>query len=331
MLLSDLRGQNPAVFVLRRAVERSHYPNAYLFDGPSGVGKESAALALAQAALCPTSPLKGCGKCPVCLRILHGNHPDVRVFRPRDEGSRNLQVETLRSEVLRTAQFAPFEGNHAFFIFPDADISFPMQHPESSNALLKTLEEPRSGLTFVLLSERPERLLVTIRSRCQRLRFGRLPRLVLEHVLEEQSVAKPLWDAAIALAEGRADRMLALCADGAGNALVEQAIRIDDQLAQGDPGRLVELSESLAKRDDLALLLETVAAFYRDVAVRAVGGGRDLCALPLASEAVEARARTLTAHAAAERVAALGQIPDLLARNANAQMVLDRLWLALAG
>jgi DNA polymerase III subunit delta' len=331
MLLSSLRSQNPALFVLRRAITRGQFPSAYLFEGPPGVGKRSAALGLALAVLCEAAPGEGCGVCHVCQRILAGNHPDARVFGPREEGKRNIQVESLRNDVLRVAQFAPFEGKRAFFVFPDADVSFPEQHPESSNALLKTLEEPRPGLTFVLISERPERLLVTIRSRCQRLRFGRLPPLVLEQILEREGVARDLWEGAIALADGRADRALALAEGGLGNELVEQAMRIDEQLAQGDVGRLVELSEALSKRDDLPLVLETVAALYRDVAVVAAGGRRELCVLHGAREAVERRASALGVEGAAARVSALAEVPELFAKNANPQVVLDHLLTSLRG
>src|SRR5690554_6974860 len=113
-------------------------------------------------------------------RIRRGNHPDVRVFRPRDEGARNLPVEVIREQVLPVAQFAPFEASGAFLIFPEADVSFPEAHPEAANAFLKTLEEPPKGVHFILLAERPDRLLQTTRSRCQRVRFAPLAPDLLE-------------------------------------------------------------------------------------------------------------------------------------------------------
>ena len=329
MPLSDVRGQNAALRTLRRALEKERLPNAYLFEGPSGVGKQTAALALARARLCPERPNDGCGRCAVCMRIAASNHPDVRVFGPRDEGNRNLQVEVLRSEILPVAQFAPFEARHAFLIFPEADISFPEQHPVAANALLKTLEEPRPNLTFLLLAERPERLLVTIRSRCQRVRFGTLPPLVLEHVLEQQSVPAQQWGAAIALAEGRADRALLLAQQGLANELFERALRIDRTLALRDAGRAVELSEELAKASDLALVLETLGAYYRDVAVLGLGLKEEL-RFAHARPLIEERAEKLTPTAAGARVERLLALPELFQKNANPQIVLDQLFVELA-
>jgi DNA polymerase-3 subunit delta' len=329
VLLSEIRGQNPAVAVLTRALSAHKLAQAYLFEGPSGVGKQRAAFGLALSVLCPEKPGRGCGECAVCTRILRGNHPDVRVFAPRDEGARNISIESLRADVLPFAQFAPFEAEAAFLIFPDADVSFPEQHPEAANALLKTLEEPRPRVHFVLLAERPDRLLVTIRSRCQRVRFGRLPPLVLEHVLESASVPQDEWETAIALADGRADRALMLAQDGKGKALLERALRIDATLERGATGRLIELSEEMAKAPDLNLVLDMLAIFYRDVAACALGvEPRDLF-LRHERERVSAQAQKLGPGRASARVQLLGSLGELFARNANPQITLDALFLEL--
>ena len=330
MLLSQLRGQNTAIKTLERALQGQRLPNAYLFEGPSGVGKERAALGLAQARLCLAQPLRGCGKCLVCTRILSGNHPDARRFAPRDEGKRNLQVETLRSEILPIAQYAPFEGEHAFMIFPEADVSFPVAHPEAANALLKTLEEPRAHVTFVLLSDRPQQLLSTIRSRCQRVRFGPLPPLVIEHVLEEHGIAPALRAAANALSEGSADRALELAEGGVAAELLARALRIDRTLALGDSGRLIELSEELAKSDDLSRVMETLAALYRDVAAQGLGLSADKLRFQSERAQIEERARELAPRGAAARVSRLAELPELLSRNANPQIALDNLLVQLS-
>ncbi len=242
--------QPVAVRVLTRAVQSGRIANSYLFEGPSGVGKSMAALALAQAVLCPKAKGRGCGECDVCRRAREGSHPDVRTFGPRDEGNRNIQVEFLRNEILPVAQFAPFEAEAAFLIFPEADVSFPEVHPESANALLKTLEEPRPGVHFLLLSERPDRLLPTIRSRCQNVRFSRLPATVLERILSEHGVPEADRGPAAALADGRADRALAMAESGTSQEVLERALAIDASVASRKPGSLVSIAEELARSDD---------------------------------------------------------------------------------
>jgi len=325
----QVMAQPGAVRTLRRAVERDRIASAYLLEGPSGVGKKLAALALGQAILCELEPGKGCGACPTCRRIAEGKHPDVRLFGPRDEGNRNIQVELLRNEILPVAQYAPFEGRAALLIFPEADVSFPEAHPESANALLKTLEEPRRNVHFALLAERPDRLLPTIRSRCQSVRFNRLPPATLERILAAHGVKERERDAAVALADGRADVALSLAETGTSDAVLEHALRIDRCVQSSRPGSLVQLAEDLARSDELSLALDTLATFYRDVAAASLGLPDDALVFRHEAEAVRDRAETLDAAQASARVELVRETVETFERNANKQVALDALFYAL--
>ena len=312
---AGIAAQDVALATLRRALEEDRLASAYLFEGPSGVGKGRTALALARAVL-------GEAAWP---RVSAGKHPDVRTFGPRDEGARNIKVAFLREEILPYAEFAPFEGSAAFLIFPEVDVSFPQHHAEAANAILKTLEEPKRGVHFVLLSERPERLLPTIRSRCQRLRFRRLPDAVLEDVLAREGIDDAgVRAAAIALADGRADRALHLAEEGTAATLLELALRVDDAVSQARPGLLVDVAEELAKSDELALALDTVQLFYREVAAAAAGLADDRLRFRHAAAEVRARAK-VGARVASERVALVQQALADLEANANKQVTLDAL------
>lgn len=311
----SIRAQEAAVRTLEGAVRTGRLPGAYLFDGPSGVGKQRAALALATAVI-------GRAAFP---RIRDGKHADVRVFPPREDGHRNIRVEFLREEILPYAEFAPFEGPAAFLIFPEADVSFPEAHPESANAILKTLEEPKKGVTFVLLAERPDRLLPTIRSRCQRVRFNRLPRQVVEEILAAHDVPEALRAPAAALADGRADRALQLCEDDAASALFELALRIDEVTASANPGQLIDVAEELAKHEDLGSALDGLALFYRDVALASAGIGAERFAFKSQAERVLQRASRLGASRAAAREELLRATRDDLEANANKQVAMDAL------
>ncbi len=320
--LDAVRAQSAAVAALNRARERGRLASAYLFDGPSGVGKELAALALA-------TDIVGSGDPHVVERIELGAHPDVRVFRPRDEGKRNIQVEVLRTEILPLAQFAPFEATATFFIFPEADVSFPVFQPEAANALLKTLEEPRPNVHFILTSERPDSLLSTIRSRCQRVRFGRLPQAVLRDILRAEGASEDCIAPAIALSGGRADVALALASDGAVGALSELVFSIDRAIRGSGPGALVELAEQLARRDDLELALLTLQSFYRDLAVSSLGLPAAWLGFSESGEALLERASSVSATSAAARVSLIHQCVRSMQKNANKQVALDSLLFGL--
>lgn len=321
-MLDSVRAQDGAIRTLTRARESGRVASAYLFDGPSGVGKELTATAFA-------TDVVGGGDPHVIDRIETGSHPDVRVFHPREEGKRNIQVEVLRSEILPLAQFAPFEATSTFFIFPEADVSFPSFQPEAANALLKTLEEPRPNVHFILTSERPDSLLSTIRSRCQRVRFGRLPDAILKDILEAADVPGASVDPAIALSAGRADVALALAADGAVDSLTELVLSIDEAIVGGGPGKLVEVAEELARREDLELALVSLQAFYRDLSVSALDLPPSELGFSSRGDDIQERSASVSATAAAARVSLIHQCVRAMRQNANRQASLDSLLFGL--
>ncbi|MBN1321058.1 MAG: AAA family ATPase [Thermoleophilia bacterium] len=162
-LFADIVGQEMAVSMLTRALEQGA-SHAYLFSGPPGVGKSDAALAFAAGLACADG---GCGTCSTCRRVLEGLHPDVEVVAPEGNFIRKEQI----TEINLHAAYRPYEARAKVYIFLEAD-SF---NAEAANAFLKTLEEPPGHVHFILVTDRPERLLPTIVSRCQPLTFSSTP------------------------------------------------------------------------------------------------------------------------------------------------------------
>ncbi|MGQ0679624.1 MAG: DNA polymerase III subunit [Actinomycetota bacterium] len=146
----------------------------YLFIGPAGTGKRSAARMLAAALVCPSA----CGDCAGCSRASRDIHPDVMVLQP--EGF-TFPVEALRSAASAAAQ-TPLEGAHRVFIVEEAG-----RVPErSQNALLKALEEPNPSVVWILLAESAEQFLPTILSRCQIVNFPPLAQEAVVRILQNR-------------------------------------------------------------------------------------------------------------------------------------------------
>jgi DNA polymerase-3 subunit delta' len=225
MPFSHILGQDTAVETLTRALETNRVHHAYRFEGPDGTGKEMAAFALAQALVCaaPSAPL-GCGQCDACRRAVtfaterpySPLHPDVRIvergFYPPDvlgqrtEEAKEISVHQIRAIVLANAAFPPHEGRARVFILRRAE----EMSTGAANALLKTLEEPRQGTHFVLLTSRPDRLLPTIRSRTLPIRFAPLPDTLLRSILTKRGIPPERQDLALELCAGSASAALAL-------------------------------------------------------------------------------------------------------------------------
>lgn len=160
-LLATLDTQKRARDFLRRAVEGDRVSHAYLFVGPPGSGKLDAAWALAQTIVCPKG---GCGACEDCVRAARHTHPDVHYYAP--ESVLGYLVAQVR-DVIDDAALTPVRGTAKVYIVTRADAL----RPESANALLKTLEEPPRGVTFILIATSAEAVLPTIVSRCQLVPF----------------------------------------------------------------------------------------------------------------------------------------------------------------
>jgi len=234
---------------LSRALAAGRLPQAVLFEGPRGVGKQRLALWLAQALLCEREAGWGepCGACRSCRLVANLSHPDLHWFVPVDlakrGGDQDKQVELVEEALadelerrrsnplypagsglanhgiasvrllLRRLALTPVMGSHKLFIIGDADRLVPQIGAEqAANALLKALEEPPAGTHFVLTTSAPDALLPTILSRVVRLKVRRLrDSVVTEFAQKQLGIAK--LDAAtrdsIAAAEGCPGRLIA--------------------------------------------------------------------------------------------------------------------------
>ena len=148
-------GHDWAVTLLRRSLAGGRVAHAYLFSGPPQIGKTRLALELAQALNC-AQPDPPCGRCPSCLKIARGTHPDVRLVEGEGAGG-SLKIDQVRA-LQREAALAPYEGRYRVFILRQMDRAT----LEAANCLLKTLEEPPGHVVLGLTAVYPESLPLTI-------------------------------------------------------------------------------------------------------------------------------------------------------------------------
>jgi len=174
----DIKGQGAAVAFLRNSVTSGRLANAYMFCGPSGIGKRLAALNFAKAINCMAPDEgAGCDNCSSCKKIDSFNHPDVRLAAPGGKGS-SVGIDDIRI-IIKDIGLKPYEAKRKIYIIDGAD----SLTEEASNALLKTLEDPPSDSTLILIAENPGRFIATIRSRCQEVKFFLLDASLVEEIL----------------------------------------------------------------------------------------------------------------------------------------------------
>ncbi len=190
MAFSDIIGQDKAVNILLRTIQRGRLPASYLFAGESGIGKKFTAINLIKVVNCltPSSPppdkwgygvMDACDECSSCKKIDTGVHPDFLLISP--EGGQ-IRIEKVRA-IDDVLSFKAFEGRRKAVIVDEAD----NMNPYAANAFLKTLEEPPQDSLIILISSNPDRLPDTIISRCSRVNFTPLSYEACREVIEKVS------------------------------------------------------------------------------------------------------------------------------------------------
>ena len=277
-------------------------------------------------------PIDACGECPVCRRIERGLYPDVVVVEPGDTGS--IKIDVVRAVIAETA-YKPFEGRRRVVIVDEAD----RMGADAQDSLLKSLEEPPPNSMFVLISARADTLAPTVRSRCSRLRFGRLgPAEIQRALVRDHGYTEEDARALAALAGGSLAGALEAESSGFGE-MRAAACRTLGQVAEAaDPrGRLDSVRELVDRRgagptvgsdrDDLARRLAVLSVLVRDLAILSTRAHGDaLVNLDLTSE-LRSLSRSYGRERAVRAFYAADRALSALRRNASPKIVAD--WLVL--
>ena len=337
----EIVGQQRITRTLRNALRSNRIAHAYLFCGPRGIGKTSAARVLAKAVNCQnSSDGEPCNSCSICRSIGEGRSLDVIEI----DAASNRGIDEIR-DLREKVNFAPSEATYKFYILDEVH----MLTAEAFNALLKTLEEPPGHAIFVLVTTEPHRLPATILSRCQRFDFHRisLPDLIgrLRFICEAEGIdvdtgalelVGRLSTGSLRDAESLLDQLVSYCGTKitlddvhmvVGMTGSEAAKTLAAHVINRDiPSGLRLINETAAEGADLRQFCREVVEYLRGLMLLKVGGAADL--LDVTNEALdEMRAmadeasapmlinsiRHFTAAEAAQRVPVHAQLPLELA------------------
>jgi DNA polymerase-3 subunit delta' len=274
MALRDIIGQDRAIRILLKTLERGKIPSSYLFAGESGIGKKLTATNLAKALNClavqehhhQTIPYDCCDACASCKKIDSNTHPDFRLIAPENG---QIRIEEIR-EIDEVLSLKAFEGRYKIIMVDDAET----MNQFAANAFLKILEEPPGDSLILLVSSNPDRLPDTIRSRCSRINFMPLPLKACEEVIRRgiaqrsEGGEKGSEEAAgISAGDPHLETLVRLSMGKPGNALTEDPVAQRTRfLALLSDMRHME-KDNWASREEMEKWFDFILILFRDMAV----------------------------------------------------------------
>lgn len=315
----DVFGHDWAVEMLQQHVAHQTLRHAYLLTGPSGLGRRTLAIRLAQALNCQASTAPGvpCRTCRTCQQFEAAKNIDLMVIQAETEGG-TLKVEQVR-EVTRFLSLKPYQSQYKIVIF----LRFQEANANAQNALLKTLEEAPSYAVLLLTADNAEQLLPTIVSRCEILRLRPLQLEAVTEFLTARGIESEKARLLAHLSSGRPGYALRLSADE--KALAFRAEKLTDlrKLLAAKRRDRFHYAEKLAKeKESFRQTLFIWLSYWRDVLLKTSGAQAALANLDRADE-IEELSYSVDLPLARVITAGLETALDRLDRNVNARLLAE--------
>jgi len=327
-------GQDRAVSLFQRSLEKGVVAHAYLLVGPPHVGKMTLALNLAQALNCPADE-PPCGVCDSCQRIASARHADIQIIAldsavaPGEaKGRTEIGIDQIR-QMQHSASLPPFEGQYRVFIIDGAE----KLSTEAANCLLKTLEEPVGRVVFLLLTTDDGLLPATVVSRCQRLELRSMAAGEVEAVLDHQGTQAEEAKLLARLSHGRLGWALSAASN---SALLEQRSQQLNSLVAAvgaDYEERFSYATQLAaqfgqNREVVWEILALWLDFWRDLMLIKLDLREAISNIDLEAELV-AEAKDFTLDEIRDFINAILEAEQGLKQNANARLVFEVLMLSM--
>lgn len=250
-MFEDIIGNEKAKELFKKSIISNRVSHSYMFLGDEGIGKKLVAKEFAKAILCmdhlKTNCGSYCGNCKSCIEFASNNNPDYIFIEPKET---KIKIDQIRNMQLKVSE-KPIISKNKVYIIDDADT----MTKEAQNCLLKTLEEPPEYVTIILLGTNEENFLTTIRSRCTKIHFDKIPNEKIKEYLIKNNISD-LSENLLELADGSIKKALQISENREGYVALE---KIMNNIDKCDIIEILNLSEELYKsKETINSILENI-------------------------------------------------------------------------
>ncbi|OLS02308.1 DNA polymerase III subunit delta' [Tissierella creatinophila] len=259
MDFNQIIGHEKVIEILKKSIKTNKISHAYLFQGEEGIGKKKLSYAFSKALLCLSEGEKPCGDCPSCKRFESGNNPDFFHIEPEKNLIKIEHINKIQKEM----STAPLNSNKKVMLIEDAHL----MNKESTNKLLKTLEEPPSFAHIILTSSQAYKLLPTILSRVQTINFFPVPKekiknLLIEHYGKDEKQAKFITE----FTKGAIGKSINLAKSDLLFQRREEVLKLLNDLIKGDKTKVFNSMDFFNNNEkDIHEILDIMIYYFRDL------------------------------------------------------------------
>ena len=255
---------------LKNSIEKGNISHSYLFEGEKGLGKMALAQEFAKIILCEEGKPEPCNICSSCIKVDSSNHPDLKIVKP----IKNIINRETIDKTIEDIAIRPFEANRKIYIIEDCQyLSL-----ESQNILLKTLEEPPEYIIIILITSNKTKILPTILSRCQSIKFypqsiSTVSKTLIEEYQVDENKAKFLGN----FTKGSLERSIELLKSEDFFIARDKVIHIIDGLLKGEKTLVFSSMDFfINNKDNIDELLDVFLFWFRDLLIYRETGKTDL-------------------------------------------------------
>lgn len=257
----DVIGHEEIIKNLQNLISEDNITHSYLFEGKEGIGKLKVAREFSKTLLCEKKGNTYCDICNSCIKFNGGNHPDFKVIMGENRIIKKAEID----EIVDSVKHSPFESDKKIFIINNAHL----MNKESMNGLLKTLEEPPKFLYMILVTDKPEELLPTIKSRCQIIGFSPIKNeLMYEYIEGNYNILKTDSKIYVNLSKGSLGMLKNMLDSDEVLEIRNRTIDIITKILSGDKAIIFNSEEFFDKnKANIDIILDIILYWFRDLAI----------------------------------------------------------------